>query len=133
MAAAYPRAVVLRNVRRVAQLLRKAEQAKESDFPVILLTGAGVSVAAGIPDFRSPGVRPLKLETEQIAKLFGRACWTYLFAVGIRLPVPVCMCLLRNSKMGNAKLMQKPLTSKFEMKSTPCPRKKGYSCQVFSD
>ena len=36
------------NAEQVANLLRDAERA-------IVLTGAGVSVPSGIPDFRSPG------------------------------------------------------------------------------
>lgn len=39
----------------VTAAVRLAELIREADGPVVALTGAGISVPSGIPDFRSPG------------------------------------------------------------------------------
>jgi NAD-dependent deacetylase len=67
---------------RETQFERAAELWNASRFP-IAFTGAGISVASGIPDFRSPGglwskYDPMKVATAEAIQSNPRAVWEFL-------------------------------------------------------
>jgi NAD-dependent deacetylase len=70
-----------------AELLRQAAELwKQAEYPVAF-SGAGISVASGIPDFRSPGglwdiYDPARVATSQALVVNPRGVWEFLLDAG---------------------------------------------------